>query len=155
MYSTLLALHSLWRWLVLASLLYSLYRAYRGWFSNTVFSKFDNTLRHTTATISHIQFVFGLWLYFISPIIDYFLHNYKAAVQQREIRFFGMEHNVMMLIAIILITIGSALTKRKPGDTGKFKTMAISFSAALLIILISIPWPFSPLASRPYFRFFW
>lgn len=152
MYSTVLALHSLVRWLVLASLLFAIFRAYKGWLSKKVFSRFDNSVRHWTATIAHIQLIIGLWLYFISPIIDFFLHNYKDAVHQRELRFFGMEHSLMMITAIVIITIGSAKAKRKQTDNEKFKTMAIWFTVGLLIILTSIPWTFSPLASRPYFR---
>jgi len=152
MYPTLLAFHSLFRWLVLTSLLIAIYRAYRGWLTDKTFTKLDNSVRHWTATIAHIQLILGLWLYFISPVIDYFLHHYKEAVHEREIRFFGMEHSIMMLSAIIILTIGSVLAKRKLTDKEKFKTMAIWFSIALLIILISIPFPFSPLASRPYFR---
>jgi cytochrome b561 len=154
MYQTLLALHSLVRWFVLASLLLAIYNGYKGWLTNKPFSKYDNKVRHWTATITHIQLCIGLWLYFISPIINYFLHNYKEAVHQREIRFFGMEHNLMMLAAIIIITIGSAKAKRKPTDQEKFKTMALWFTVGLLIILLSIPWTFSPLASRPLFRQF-
>jgi len=69
MYSTILALHSLVRWFVLISLLFSIFRAYTGWLSKKNFSHFDNSVRHWTATIAHIQLVLGLWLYFISPII--------------------------------------------------------------------------------------
>jgi len=152
MYSTVLALHSLVRWFVLIGLLFSIFRAYSGWLSKRCFSRFDNSVRHWTATIAHIQLVFGLWLYFISPITDYFLHFYKDAVHEREIRFFGMEHSIMMIMAIIIITVGSAKTKRQQTDNEKFKTMAIWFTIGLLIILISIPWRFSPLVSRPYFR---
>lgn len=154
MYSALLPLHSLFRWFVLASLLFAIFRAYKGWLSKKTFSKFDNSVRHWTATIAHIQFIVGLLLYFASPIIDYFLHNYKEAVHLREIRFFGMEHSLMMMTAIVVITIGSVKAKRKPTDTEKFKTMAIWFSVGLLIILTSIPWSFSPLVSRPNFRVF-
>lgn len=152
MYSTLLSLHSLVRWFVLASLLFAIFCAYKGWLSKKQFSKFDNSVRHWTATIAHIQIVIGLLLYFVSPIIDYFLHNYNEAVHLREIRFFGMEHSLMMLTAIVIITIGSAKAKRKQTDTEKFKTMAIWFTIGLFIILTSIPWAFSPLASRPYYR---
>lgn len=152
MYSTLLSLHSLVRWLILTSLIVAILIAYRGWLSKKAFSRFHNSVRHWTATVAHIQLVIGVWLYFISPVIDYFLHNYKEAVHQREIRFFGMEHSVMMLTAIVIITVGSAKAKRKPTDAEKFKTMAIWFTVGFLIILISIPWAFSPLASRPYFR---
>lgn len=152
MYNSLLSVHSLLRWLVFISLIYCVIRAWYGWKKNSIFSKNDNTLRHTTATIAHIQLIVGVWLYFVSPIIDYFLHHYKEAASQREVRFFGMEHSMMMLIAIVLITIGSAKAKRKTTDKDKFKTMALWYSVALLIILVSIPWPFSPMASRPYFR---
>lgn len=152
MYSALLSLHSLVRWLVLTSLIIAIFIAFKGWFSKKKFSRFDNSVRHWTATIAHIQLIVGIWLYFISPVIDYFLHNYKEAVHLRQIRFFGMEHSLMMLTAIVLITIGSAKAKRKQTDTEKFKVMAIWFSIGLLIILASIPWAFSPYASRPYFR---
>ncbi len=154
MYSKLLAVHSLLRWLVLVSLLYSIYRAYKGWFTSKSFSTFDNSVRHITATIAHIQLIAGLLLYFISPVIKYFLNNFKDAVHERPILFFGMEHSTMMLAAIIIITIGSASAKRKNTGKEEFKTIAIWFSIGLLVILISIPWPFSPLVSRPYFRAF-
>ena len=154
MYITLLALHSLTRWLVLGSLLFAILWSYRGWLSNKSYSKFDNVVRHTTATIAHVQLILGGWLYFISPIVSYFLHNIGTAMHERSIRFFGMEHITMMLIGITVITIGSAKAKRKTTDPEKFKTMAIWFTIALLIILSSIPWSFSPLISRPNFRGF-
>lgn len=154
MYSVFLALHSVLRWLVLASLLYAVYRSYKGWFGDKPFTKFDNSVRHVTATISHLQLVIGICLYFVSPIINYFIHHFKAALPQREIRFFGMEHNLVMLLAIVLISLGSMKAKRKNGDRQKFKTLAIWYSSALILILISVPWPFSPMAARPYWRAF-
>lgn len=154
MYSTLLALHSLIRWFVLASLLLAIFWAYRGWLSGKIYSRFDNSIRHWTATIAHIQLTLGVWLYFISPVVSYFLSNFSKAVHIREIRFFGMEHSFMMLTAITIITIGSAKAKRKATDREKFKTMAIWFTIGLLIIISSIPWSFSPLTSRPNFRVF-
>ena len=152
MYSILLATHSLFRWLVLISLLYAIFIGYRGWLSARTFTSRDNQVRHITATISHIQFLIGLYLYFISPIVAYFLQNFKIAVHERILRFFGMEHITMMLIAIVVITFGSIAAKRKASDVEKFKTMAIWYTIAFVIIFLSIPWAFSPFASRPYFR---
>ena len=154
MYPILLTLHSLLRWFVLASLLLAVYRAYKGWFTRQPFSSADNTIRHITATIAHIQLLTGLWLYFISPVMAYFFKHLKQAIHVREIRFFGMEHSILMLIAIVIITIGSALAKRRQTDEGKFKIMAIWFSIGLLIIILAIPWPFSPFTSRLFFRLF-
>lgn len=152
MYTTLLALHSLTRWLVLSSLIFAIILSYRGWLLHKPYLKFDNSVRHITATVAHIQLVLGIWLYIISPIVSYFLHHFSIAVHERAIRFFGMEHVTMMLVGITVITIGSAKAKRKTTDTERFKTMAIWFTVALLIILSSIPWSFSPLISRPNFR---
>jgi hypothetical protein len=154
MYSALLPLHSLLRWFVLLSLIFAIYRAYCGWLFDKNYTVFDDRVRTIAAMFAHIQLVVGLWLYFVSPIVSYFLHNYKTAVHEREIRFFGMEHITIMLTAIVLITIGSAKGRRKTEDKDKFKAMAIWFTIALLLILSSIPWSFSPLVHRPLFRGF-
>ena len=152
MYPFLLALHSLTRWAVLISLVFAIYRAWRGWLLRKPYQVIDNRARIFASTTAHIQLVIGLWLYFISPIVSYFLANFSTAVHQREIRFFGMEHITVMLTAIVLITIGSVKAKRKTSNHEKFKTMAIWFSIGLLLILSSIPWSFSPLTSRPLIR---
>lgn len=154
MYPYLLFFHSLFRWLVLISLLYALFCGVRGWFGKRAFSKTDDTVRHMTATISHIQLTIGYVLYFNSPIIAYFRANYHEAVKQFDFRFFGMIHIILMTIAIFVITIGSSLAKRKQTDAAKFQTMTLFFGIALLIIFMAIPWPFSPLANRPLFRSF-
>ena len=65
--------------------------------------------------------------------------------------FFGLLHLILMLIAIVLITLVSALAKRRLTDREKFRTMLVWFTIALLMIFIAIRWPFSPLANRPYF----
>lgn len=151
-YPTLLATHSLFRWLVLVALLMALGSAYSGWASKRKFSRLDNALRHWSATVAHIQLLLGLWLYTISPFANHFLQHFSDAVHQRDFRFFGMEHSLMMVIAVVLVTIGSAKAKRKTIDRDKFKTMAIWYTIGLLIILASIPWAFSPFTSRPNFR---
>jgi hypothetical protein len=152
MYQTLPFYHNFMRWIVLASLLFAIYRAYKGYYSKAAFSKIDNAVRHWTATIAHVQLMIGMVLYFQSPIIKYFMANFKEAVKTFDLLFFGLIHSSLMLTAIVIITIGSAKAKRKPNDNEKFKTMLIWFSIALIIIFIAIPWPFSPLANRPYYR---
>lgn len=152
MYQTLTFLHSIFRWLVLLSLFYSIFRAYRGYFSSTKFSETDNSVRHWTATIAHIQLVLGITLYSQSPIIRYFWKNFNEAKESFDLLFFGMIHIFLMMFSITLITIGSSVSKRRNTDKEKFKTILIYFVIALIIIFIAIPWPFSPLANRPYFR---
>ena len=152
MYTGLLFFHSITRWLLLLSLVYSVFIAFKGYFSNAKFSNHDNSVRHWTATISHIQLILGVILYIKSPIIEFFYSNYAEAKTNEEISFFAEVHVLLMLISVVLITVGSAKAKRKATDKEKFKTMLIWFTSALLIILVAIPWPFSPLAARPYLR---
>lgn len=154
MYSTVLTLHSLFRWLVLLSLGYAVYRAYKGYTSKSDFSFLDEKVRHWTATFAHIQLTLGILVYIKSPIINYYLSNFKNAVTDWNLTFFGLVHLILMLSAIVLITIGSAKAKRKKTAREKFKTILITYSIALIIIFIAIPWPFSPLANRPYIRAF-
>lgn len=151
-YYPLLALHSSIRWIVLLVLIFSLYRAYRGYKYKLDFTTIDEYLRLATLTLAHIQLILGLGLYFSSPIVMYFLSNFKEALHQREIRFFGMEHISVMIVAIILITIGTIKSKRQENDRDKFRIMYKWYGIALLAILSSIPWAFSPLVHRPYFR---
>jgi cytochrome bd-type quinol oxidase subunit 2 len=120
--------------------------------SNKEFSQTDNSIRHWTATIAHVQLTIGIILYVKSPVISYFWKNVKEAVSNPDALFFGLYHFLMMLTAIVIITVGSALAKRKKSDKEKFKTMLVWFSVALLIIFLAIPWPFSPFTARPYLR---
>jgi hypothetical protein len=154
MHNFLLVFHSLWRWLVLFSLIIAICKSFVGWRNKSEFTKIDNLIRHNTATIAHVQLLLGIWLYFVSPIVAYFLANFKTAIHLREIRFFGMEHISVMITAIVMLTIGSIKAKRKVDGQSKFKTIFIWFGIAFLLILSSIPWAFSPLISRPYFRWF-
>jgi hypothetical protein len=47
-----------------------------------------------------------------------------------------------MLIAIVLIHIGKAQARKPIGDKAKHRRTMIFYFIALLIILITIPWPF-------------
>lgn len=152
MHQSLLTIHSIFRWAVLAALLYSIYRAWQGQHKFLPFTKTDNSLRHWTATIAHIQLLIGIILYTQSPVAKAMLSEIKNGWSEPV--FFGLAHIGLMLTSIVFITIGSAKAKRKALDTDKFKTMLTYFSIGLCIIFIAIPWPFSPLAQRPYLRHF-
>lgn len=154
MYPILLPLHSLFRWLVLIALFVAVFRAYRGRIRKYAFSAFDNTIKILTVKIVQVQFCIGIALYLLSPIAKYFLNNFSTAIHLREIRFFGLEHITMMVLAVGIITIGADKIDKAQNDHQKYRIMAMWFTIALLMILTSIPWSFSPLTSRPNFRGF-
>jgi hypothetical protein len=154
-FPTLLMLHSLIRWLLLAGLVAAVVRGYQGWFFSSSFTITDKLLLTVTTRLAEIQFVVGLALYMTSPLVRYFLQHFSEAVHQRDPRFFGMEHITMMVISVGLISIGAARVKKKDLSREKFKVVAVWFSVALLLIFLSIPWAFSPFTARPYWRPFW
>jgi len=153
-YSILLVLHSLLRWFVLISLVYSIYFAMKGWISKEKYTPRFDKIRNITVIIVHVQLLVGLGLYSVSPVIRQLFSNFGENVQETAIRFYGMEHSLMMIIAIVFITIGSAKAKRLSEDLKKFKSIAIWFTIGLVIILFTIPWPFSSFDARPLFRIF-
>jgi len=152
MYQILLPIHNTLRWLILAGLLLSIYRSYRGYFSNFTFSKTDHILRHWVTSIVHVQLIVGMLLYFKSPMVTYLFNNFKTGIYNSSTVFFGLIHSSLMLVFVVLITIGSATAKRAATDKNKFRLMLMYFGSALFILLIAIPWPFSPFAARPLFR---
>ncbi|UPK68229.1 hypothetical protein [Chitinophaga filiformis] len=154
MYFSLLLLHSFFRWMVVLSLLYAVFRGLRGWTGKRSFTLADDRIRHITATIAHIQLALGYVLYFNSPLVAWFRGHYHEAIRQFDFLFFGLLHVILMTIAVIVVTIGSSSAKRSVTNQGKFRIMTLLFALGLLIIFIAIPWPFSPLAHRPYIRTF-
>jgi hypothetical protein len=155
MYNVLLFIHSNLRWVLLLALLYTIYRGYVGWFSKTSFTKSDTNSRLITVITAHMQLIAGLLLYFISPITRFFMSNFSDAVKIADFRFAALEHTLLMLIAIALITIGAVASKKKTTDQARFRTVAIWFSIALLIIILSIPWQLSPFGvEKPLLRGF-
>ena len=154
MYTFLILSHSIVRWIIVPTMCYALFRGFHGWLTKRPFTKRDDTVRHVTATLAHIQLMIGYVLYFNSPFISYFRMHFKEAIKQFDFVFFGMVHITLMTLAIIIVTIGSSAAKRQQQDMLKFKTMSIFYAIAFIIILVAIPWPFSPLSARPYLRGF-
>jgi len=154
MYIHLLYLHSLTRWLVVVTLVAALYKSFRGWIAQTSFTPFDNTLRHVTATLAHVQLAIGYILYFKSPVVAWFRQHPAQPNDPVDYTFFGIIHITAMTAAVIVITIGSSLAKRHQSGEAKFKTMALCFAAGALLIALAVPWPFSPWVTRPWIRTF-
>ena len=137
MYEGLRHAHSGLRWIFLALLLFAVINAFIKWRGNKAFTEGDRKLGLFTFIFSHIQLLLGLGLYFISPKV-----NFDNPMGSAVSRFFTVEHILVMLIGIILISIGHSKAKKAIESSQKFKTTFIFFAIALLLILSRIPWPF-------------
>lgn len=154
-FGTLLALHSALRWVVLLLIILVLIKSYKGLKRPKTFSTFDLRLRHITPIVAWVQLIIGSLLYSKSAIVTYFFQNLPDTLQQREIRFFGLEHSTAMPLAIILITIGMYKSKSQTEHLQKaYKVWYRWTLFAFILIITSIPWSFWPLVSRPLLRGF-
>ena len=147
MYTTFLAFHSVFRWLVLISLLAAIIVNAQGYVRHRIYSRTDRLTRVIVGAISHTQLLIGFTLYFVlSPVTQSFLKN--GANGNTQVLFFGLYHIAMMFLAVVVVTIGGSVAKRAETDRGKFKSTTIYFAVALCLILLAIPW------FRPYLRGF-
>ncbi len=155
MFAVVLFLHSLVRWLLLLALVFAILKAFKGWFAKDEYTVIDNKLRLFTVIFAHVQGLIGLIVYFLSPLVAAFIADASGSMGVKEIRYFAVSHSLIMLVSIILITIGSARSKKKENDKDKFKTIAIWFTIGLVLIFFTIPWPFMPSSpSRPLLNLF-
>ena len=133
-------IHSYWAYIVLIILVIAVVNAFVGIFKKKEFKSTDLRLGLFTLIVSHIQLLIGLAWYFMSPYFNQLTSNTSEVMKTKEIRLLALEHPVMMIIAITLITIGWSKHKKKTTSTAKFKTFDIFYGLALLLILSRIPW---------------
>lgn len=146
MYNVLSTIHSLLRWVLLILLLACIIKSLLGWLSKRPFGTSDNKISLFLMISAHTQLLVAIWLYFVSPYVSFS----AAAMQNAETRYFTMEHSMMMLVAIILITMGRVFSKKASTDIGKYRRLFWFNYIALLIIFMAIPWPGGHI-SRPWF----
>lgn len=146
MYSTILDLHSLLRYVALLLLIITVIKAFSGWLEKKQYTSLDNKLSLFTLITMHLQLVIGLLLYFISPIVQAGISDMAIAMKNPELRFWTVEHISLMIVAIALITVGRIVSKKAADSVIKHKKTAIFFLLGLLLILVSIPWPFTKIA---------
>jgi hypothetical protein len=151
-YALLLLTHSWNRWLVVLTLLYTTVRAWYGFLGKRDYTKSDTMMRGITVGVNHLQIIVGFVLYFISPLMEYFRSDMREAVSIPEVAFFGIVHISLMLIAAVMLTIGGAISRRAATDAEKFRTTAMYFTVAVVLIALAIPSPISPFAMRPWVR---
>ena len=134
-------LHSGWAYITLLIIIIAVVNAIIGVTSNKEFKEKDLRIPLFALIIAHIQLLIGLINYFTSAPFSFLKANgMGAAMKDPEMRLAIVEHPLMMIIAVILITIGFSKHKNKDTDKAKFKTIAIYYGVALLFILSRIPW---------------
>ena len=139
MYNAILHSHSGLRWVALLLILLAIINAARSQASGEYLKK-DKMLNLFAMVMLHIQLILGFVLFFM---------NERSKVSYSEgwmkvdlFRFFGLEHMIGMLLAIIIITFGRKKAEKLKGTRDKHRKIMVSYTIGLILILLSIPWPF-------------
>jgi hypothetical protein len=143
LYSFLLHLHSILRWAVLLFLLVAIFNSLVA--GSRPFIRSDARTGSILVIFADLQLVIGVVLWFVGArgykIIEQ--QGWSAAMKGPAVeRFFAIEHFAGMLIAIILLHIGKSQGRKAISDRAKHRRTLLFYLLALLIILVSIPWPF-------------
>ncbi|PHI21064.1 cytochrome B [Lewinellaceae bacterium SD302] len=146
LYTALKHSHSGLRWILLILLILSIFKAFSKRKGGSVYPGKDS-LFLATFIVTHVQFLIGIILYvFLSPYVS-FEGGMGNIMGDSVIRFFTVEHIVGMFLAVILITMGHVRAKKQAELNKGWKTVGVYYLLGLLLILISIPWPFRGLGT--------
>lgn len=136
----LLHLHSALRWIILLFLLLTLFQA---------LSKKTGIKRSSLFLLitSHLMLVIGIY----QLVAGRFGYNKGlpegvSMMKDSFYRFYWLEHPLMMILAIILITVARGKAKGL-----NYKAASLLYLIALVLILAAIPWPFREGVGRPWF----
>ncbi len=129
--------HSGLRWVALGLLIFALFNALKGKKSGEYIKK-DKMINLFTMISLHTQLLIGLILYFSSDKVQFI----KGWMKNPLLRFYGMEHFLMMIIALVIITIGRKKAEKIEDARSKHATIFNWYLIVLIIILVAIPWPF-------------
>lgn len=136
MYSILQKFHSGWAYLALLVLVIAVINAIIGMSSKKEFTPKDRKIALFGLIGIHVQLLIGLILYFVSPLgLDSF-----GQMADKALRLTSLEHPLINLIAIVLITVGWSKHKKATTSESKFKGFTIFYGLGLVLILSRIPW---------------
>jgi len=136
MYEIIQKAHSGWAYLVLITLLVAFVNSLMKRTSQKEFTPQDRKIALLALIATHLQLVFGLVIYFVSP----FGLAAFGQMSDKALRLTSLEHPLVNIIAIVLITIGWSKHKKAADSQGKFKNIALFYGLGLLLILSRIPW---------------
>ena len=136
MYDFIQKFHSGWAYLALLVLVVAVVNSFMGLSSKKEFTSKDRKIALFALIAIHMQLLVGIILYFVSPLG---LASF-GQMSDKALRLTSLEHPLINIIAIILITIGWSKHKKLMTSESKFKTFSIFYGLGLLLILSRIPW---------------
>lgn len=136
MYEIIKQIHSGWAYLALLLLVIAVVNSFIGMFSKKEFTEKDRKIALFALAAIHTQLLIGIIIYFVSP------SGFSSLGQMKDsaLRLTSLEHPLVNIIGITLITVGWVKHKKLTSNETKFKTFSIYYGLGLAFILSRIPW---------------
>lgn len=138
MMNTIKFLHSYWAYLVLLVVILATVNSIIGMVTKKEFGAKDFRIALFALIVTHIQLLIGIVLYIFAN--NFGEIDMGEIMKSASLRLKNVEHPLLMVIAITLLTIGYSKHKNKRTSSAKFKTLAIPYTLALVAMLAMIPW---------------
>ena len=139
MYTGLQHAHSGLAYLALLALVLVIIWALVGALSGREFQEKDRKIALIAFIICHIQLLVGLILYFVSPL-GFSLLAGGGAMADATARLTALEHPLINILAIVLVSVGFIRAKKLESSTAKFRSIYMMYAVGLVLILSRIPW---------------
>lgn len=141
MYPYILGLHNIVRWIVLIAGAWAVILAWRGWIGRRQWTATEGRATRVFLGVLDLQFAIGLVLYVVfSPLTRQGFRDVGAAMRDAPIRYFLLEHPMIMFLAIAAAHIGSAQIRRAGSDAERFQRASIFLGLSLAALIGFIPW---------------
>tara|TARA_B110001450_G_C17281604_1_gene343704 strand:+ start:95 stop:526 length:432 start_codon:yes stop_codon:yes gene_type:complete len=134
-------IHSYWAYLILVVLTLAVLKSFFGYFANKDYDANAFRVSLLTLIVSHIQLLIGILLYFSSMRFGLWSDlGLVEVMKNADLRLYLIEHPIINILAVVLITMGYSKHKKKLVSKPKYKTIAFFYSIALVLIISRIPW---------------
>lgn len=151
MYTTVLLLHSWNRWIVLLLGIVAVVGAFANISRRAPWSQGNDRAALFFMIFADIQLLLGVSLFAITPWLHMFASAPGSAMGNETVRYWTMEHGFGMIVAIAFAHVGRVSIRRKTDPLAKNRSAAIWLTLAVVIMLLTLPWPFMPYG-RPLIR---
>jgi len=140
-YKAALHLHALTWWVILFTGLWAVFRVWRGDLAQSAWTRRERLAGLVFSSALATQLLIGLALYSQTPVVRPLFVGGAAGLERLAATFFGLIHPMAMFTAVVLGQVGFSVSKRLSDDRRKYRTAVICYTAALVVLLLAVPWP--------------
>ena len=142
-----LYIHSLLRYFILLFAVIVVLQSVVGFMGKKSFKKSNKQAALILMICCDLQLLLGFILYYTQGWLGRLSES--GLMTDAYKRFWAVEHSVSMIVAIVLVHLGYATSKKNMDDDRKFKRIFWFVFIALAIFVAMIPWEGKQLVGRP------